>query len=91
MVMINIEEIKMSLWKKNVICEGEKINDNIGGDDVDSIEEAEIRSITDSVNDNDDLVSGFDAYTCLGDNVYEIFENKDEIIIEGLNVWFNTN
>ena len=50
-----------------------------------------MRSIAGSVNDNDDLVSGFNASIYSGDNVYEIFENKDEIIIEGLNVWFNTN
>ena len=43
-------------------------------------------SITDYVNDNDDLVSGFDAFTCLCDNFNEIFENEDEIITEGFNV-----
>ena len=89
--MINIEEIKMSLWKKNVICEGEKINDNFGGDNVDSVEEAEIRSSTYSVNDNDYLVSGFDTSTCSGEDVYDIFENKDKIITEYLNVWVDTN
>ena len=80
----------MSLWKKNVICEGEKINDNFGGDNVDSVEEAEIRSSTYSVNDNDYLVSGFDTSTCSGEDVYDIFENKDKIITEYLNVWANT-
>ena len=38
-------------------CEGDKRNDNIGGDDVASVEEAEMRSSTDSVNENDYLVS----------------------------------
>ena len=34
-----------------------------------------------SVNYNDDdLVSGFDAFTCSGDSVYELFDNEDEII-----------
>ena len=58
------------------ICEGDKRNYNIGGDDVASFDEIEMRSITDTVNENDDVVSGFDPYTCSGDNVYEIFENK---------------
>ena len=48
-------------------------------------------SITDYVNDNDDLVSGFDAFTCSGDNVYNCFENEDGIITEDLDVWVNTN
>ena len=35
-----------------------------------------MRSSEDSVNDNDDyLVSGFDASTFSGDSVYDIFEN----------------
>ena len=72
------------------ICEGDKINNNIGGDDVASVEELEMRSSKDSVNDNDDLVNLFDASTCLGDNVYDIFDNKDKIITEDLNVWVNT-
>ena len=51
-----------------------------------------MRSSTYDVNDNDDdFVSGFDAPTCSEDNVYDIFENKDEIITEDLNVWVNTN
>ena len=50
-----------------------------------------MRSSTDSVNDNDYLVSGFDSSTCSGDNVYDIFENEDEIISEDSNVWVNTN
>ena len=44
-------------------CEGDKRNDNIGGDDVALVEESEMRSSTDSVNENDNLVSGFDAST----------------------------
>ena len=31
-----------------------------------------MRSGTDSVNDNDDFVSGFDAPNCLCNNVYDI-------------------
>ena len=45
------------------MCDGDNGNDNIGGDDVASVEESEMRSSTDSVNDNDNLVSGFDAST----------------------------
>ena len=44
-----------------------------------------------SVNGNDDLVSEFYASTCSGDNVYDIFENEDEIITENSIVWVNTN
>ena len=44
------------------------------------------------VNDNnDDLVSGFDASTCSGDNVYDIFENEEKITTDDSNVWVNTN
>ena len=50
-----------------------------------------MRSSTDSVTNNDDLVSRFDASTCLGDNVYNFFDNEDEIISEDSNVWVNTN
>ena len=39
------------------------MNDNICGDDVASVEEAEMRSSTGSLNGNDDSVSGFDAST----------------------------
>ena len=46
---------------------------NIGGENVASVEELEMGSSTDSVNYNDDLVSDFDASTCSGDNVYDIF------------------
>ena len=40
---------------------------------------------------NDDSVSGFGAYTCSGENVYEIVQNEDEITSDDLNVWVNTN
>ena len=55
------------------------MNDERGGKDVTSVEESEIRSITsiDSVNDNDDPVSGFDASTCSGEIFYNIFDNKE--------------
>ena len=60
----NIKKVKMSLLKNmHEMCDGDKRNDNIGGDDVVSVEESEMRSSTDSVNDNDNLVSGFDAST----------------------------
>ena len=39
----------------------------------------------------DDLVSGFDAYTCSGHNVQDIFENGDKIITEDSIVWVATN
>ena len=73
------------------ICEGDKINDNISGDNVASVEESEIGSSTDYVNANDYLVSGFDASTCSGDNLYDIFDNEDEMITVDLNVWVNNN
>ena len=73
------------------IYEGDKIKDNIGGDDVSSAEESEMGSSTDYINDNDNLVSGFDASTCSGDNVYDIFENDDEIINKDSIVWVYTN
>ena len=50
---------------------------NIGVDGVDSVEEAVMRSSTDYVNDNDDLVSVFNASTFSGDNVYDIFDNEE--------------
>ena len=50
---------------------------NIGVDGVDSVEEAVMRSSTDYVNYNDDLVSGFNASTFSGDNVYDIFDNEE--------------
>ena len=39
-----------------------------------------MRSSTDILNGNEDLVSGFNASTCSGDNVYDIFDNEDKII-----------
>ena len=45
----------------------------MGGDDVALAGEAKMRTSKDYVNDNDDLVSGFDASSCAGDNVYNIF------------------
>ena len=57
------------------ICKGDKKNDNIDGDDVDSVYEVEMGSITDTVNDNDDVVSRFDVSTFLFDNVYNIFDH----------------
>ena len=73
------------------ICEGDKINDKICGDDIDLDEQAETRSITGSVNCNGDSFSVFDAFTFPGDNVYDIFENEDKINTEGSIVWVNTN
>ena len=74
------------------INEGDERYDNIGGDDVASVEEAEMKSSSDSINDNDGyLFSEFYASTCSGDSVYDIFKNEDEIITEYYNVWLNTN
>ena len=67
------------------------MNDKIGDDDIASVEETEMSPSTVSVNGNDDLVSEFYASTCSGDNVYDIFENEDEIITENSIVWVNTN
>ena len=77
----------------NAICEGEELNDARGGKYVALVEEAEMSSIpiSESVNEKDDTVGEFDASTCSGDNVYDIFENKEEIITEDSIVWFNTN
>ena len=50
-----------------------------------------MRSITDSLNDNDYLVSGFDASAFAAYNVYDIFENKYRTITEDSIVWINTN
>ena len=43
-----------------------KINDGMGGDYFASVKEAEMRSSTDSVNENNDFWYGFDASTCAG-------------------------
>ena len=48
-----------------------------------------MRPNIDYVNENDYLVGGFDASTCLDENVYDIFENEDEIVNEDFNVLFN--
>ena len=63
------------------ICEGDKINNNFGGDDVAPFEESEMRSSTDYVNYNDDLVSAFYAYTCLGNNIYEILIMRKKLLM----------
>ena len=39
-----------------------------------------MRSSTDYINENDDLVSSFDASTCAGDNVYDIFKMRTVIL-----------
>ena len=65
--------------------------DNIGDGDVSSVGEAEMRSSTYSINDNNDVVTGFDASTFPGDNFYDIFNNEDEIITKDSIVWINTN
>ena len=67
------------------------MNDNRGGEDVDSVEESEMRSNIGSVYKNYDSVSGFDASTCSGDNFYDIFENEEVIITEDSIVCVNTN
>ena len=72
------------------ICEGDKINDNFGGDCVASFEEVEMSSYIGSVYEDDDSVSGFDASTCSGDNFYNIIENEGKIITEDSIVWVNT-
>ena len=48
-------------------------------------------SSIDYVNENDYLVSGFDASTCSGENVYGIFENEEQMITDDLSVWVSTN
>ena len=50
-----------------------------------------MRSSTDSVNGNEDLVSRFYASTCLSDHVYDIFENEEECITEDSIVWVDIN
>ena len=69
---------KLMIQKKDVKCQWRKRRwqkkcDHIVGDDVDSAEEAKIRSSKDYVNNNDDLVSGLDASSWAGDNVYDFF------------------
>ena len=65
--------------------------DNIGSDYVSSIEESEKRQSTDTVNENDNAVSGWYASTCSCDKVYDISDTEDGIITEYSIVWFNTN
>ena len=71
--------------------EGDQNNYNICGDDVDLVREIEIRSSINVVNENDDVVSGFDAYNSSGDNVYDIFDDDDKIITKDSIFWVNTN
>ena len=56
------------------------MNDERGGEDVDSVEEAYMRSNAISFYENDHSVSGFDSSTYSGDNFYGIFENEGENI-----------
>ena len=78
--MTNIKEKKMSFLKKiHEICKGEKMNDKIGGDDVVFVEESEMRLNTGSVNGYDDSVSGFDASTFSGDNIYEFLRTRTKL------------
>ena len=56
--------------------EGNEINDNTSCDYDASVEDSEMRSSEDSVNDDDEnLVSGFDESTCSGDSVSDILDN----------------
>ena len=48
------------------------------------------RPSSESVNDNDDYIGGFDASTCSVDNLYDIFESEEEIITEDSLFWVNT-
>ena len=59
-----------------------KINAKIGGDDVPSVEESEISQSIESVNGCDDFMSEFGESTCSGENVYDIFQNEDEMLTE---------
>ena len=72
--MIKIVKVIIPNININEINYGDEIHNNIGGDDVSSVEEAEMRSSADSVNDNNEyLFCGFDASTCSSDSVYDIF------------------
>ena len=65
-----IKRVKGIITNVNIddINEGDERHDNIGGDDYDYFEEAEMRSSADSVNDNNEsLVCIFDESTCSGD------------------------
>ena len=63
------------------VCEGDKINDNIDGNDVGSIEEAEMRSSMDSVNGNEYMVSEFDASTSSGDNFMTFLRTRTKLLM----------
>ena len=67
------------------------MNEKIGGGDIASVEQAEIIPSTVLVNESGGSVVECYAFTCLGDNIFGIFENKDEIIIESSIVWVKTN
>ena len=60
------------------------MNDERGGKDVDLVEELEISSRPSSeyLNEKDDSIGEFGAYTCSDDNFYDIFDNEEEIITE---------
>ena len=73
------------------INEGDEWHDIIGGDDDDPVEDSEMRSRSDFVNDNDDnLFSVFDESTCSGNRVCDILLNEDDIITEDYSVSVNT-
>ena len=42
-----------------------------------------MRSSADYVSGNDDLVSGFDANTCSGENIYDILITRTELLLFG--------
>ena len=88
----NIKQVKISfLENMHENFEGDQNNYNICGDDVDLVREIEMRSSINVVNENDELVSGFDAYNSSGDNVYDIFDDEDKIITKDSIFWVNTN
>ena len=49
------------------------------------------RTSSESVYEKDDPVGEFDESTCSEENIYDVFENEEEIISEDSIVWFNTN
>ena len=78
----NLKDKKMSFQKIHEIYKGDKRHDKNGGDDVSSIEEAQLSSSKYYVNENnDDLVSVFDASTCSGDIVHDVFDMRGEILL----------
>ena len=89
----NIKEVKMSLLK-DIYMKFMKVAKEMITLVVIillHLKKQKMRSSTDSVNYNDDFFSGFDASTCSGDNIYDIFDNEDKIINEDSNVWVKTN